>query len=441
VQAQALASVFASAPAPIGWAAVITPAANAILAQRLVRPDRRQTKTLTVGRFAETLQGLGADTADLLAKKLTQPANPDQARVIKEVRFVNPQVDYFDLAQALPGLAEVDASGIQPRYRMELNVVATDVNVETGPKTGRNLDPIRLLVISEPDLLMEISKDEEILISRMDEALKKLREAQSKLNQTADRLFSPSPPPDVIISAAVRAQDIAQDIGKSRDLTQGVLTEYRRLHREAEANRCSEALLRRYQSEIIVPIQTVVEGAFVQAEQAHTLFQTILAEGRKPDEPIIADDRARLADLIRELTAIRERLGEVLTINKLRDQAQLVLNNQRQLGIAMRRILEVSIAELNNPTIRPIPPVELAKGEKKLIKQPLDWGTYSEDDPYIVKFQAPGESGLTLPAEVRVPDDLDEVEYEIAAGDTAGEFTIRLVPSVGRPVDVVVRVK
>src|SRR5205814_2695812 len=163
-----------------------------------------------------------------------------QARVVKEVRFQNPQVDYFDLREALPTLGEADASGVQPRYRMELNVVATDVNVETGPKEGRSLEPVRLLVISEADLLMEISKDEENLIAKIDEALKKLRDAQTKLTQTADRLLSPDPPADVIVSAAVRAQDLGQDVGKAKDLTQGVLTEYRRLYREAEVNRCSE---------------------------------------------------------------------------------------------------------------------------------------------------------------------------------------------------------
>jgi hypothetical protein len=324
---------------------------------------------------------------------------------------------------------------------MELNVVATDANVETGPKTGRNLEPIRLLVVSEADLLMEISKDEETLIARVDEALKKLREAQTKLGQTADRLFSPSPPPDVIISSAVRAQDIAQDAAKAKDITQGVLTDYRRLHREAEVNRCSETLLKRYLNEIITPVQGVLDGAFIHAEQAHTLFQTALAEGRKPDDPVISDDRARLADLIRELTAIRDKLGEVLSINKLRDQAQQVLNNQKELGKALKLAQAAATERLAVPVISPIPAIELSKGEKRLVKQPLDWGIYSGDAPYTVRFTAPDDSGLKVPADVRVPDDKNDVEYEIVAGDKTGEFRITLKPSVGEPTVVTVRVK
>lgn len=440
VQAQALAGLFAGAPAQMVWPAVITPTASATLAQRLVHTDRRQTLALTVGRFAEAVQALGADTPELLAQKLARPADPEHARVVKEVRFQNPQVDFFDLLKAVPKLAEVDATGVQPRYRMELNVLATDTNVETGPKTGQNLEPIRLLVVSEADLLMEISKDEENLIAKVDEALKKLRDAQTKLGQTADRLNSPEPPQDVIISAAVRAQDIAQDVAKARDLSQGVLTEYRRLYREAQVNRCSETLLKRYENEIISPLQGVVDGAFVQAEQAHTTFQTTLAEGRKPDQPVVDEDRFKLAEVLRQLTAIRDKLGEVLSINKLRDQAQLVLNNQRQVRSVLKRIVADATERLNLPVIQPIPVVEVTRGRKKLVKQPLDWGTFS-GDVYKVRFEATPDGGLRVPGEQQVADDKNEIEYEITAGDKAGEFPVKVIPSVGQPVTVVVRVK
>ena len=58
-----------------------------------------------------------------------------------------------------------------------------------------------------------------------------------------------------------------------------------------------------------------------------------------------------------------------------------------------------------------------------------------------MKFQAPEDSGLKVPAEVRVPDDKNDVEYELVAGDKAGEFKVTLTPSVGEPTVVTVRVK
>ena len=48
----------------------------------------------------------------------------------------------------------------KPIYRMDLNVQATDTNVdaEGGPKVTRNVEPIRLRIVSEGDLLTEISR-------------------------------------------------------------------------------------------------------------------------------------------------------------------------------------------------------------------------------------------------------------------------------------------
>lgn len=440
VQAQALAAVFSGAPGQPSVSSLMTPAITTLLAQRLVRKEQAQSRTLLVGRFVEALQSLGADTRELLQQKLTQPLPADQARVVKEVRFQNPQVDYFDLREAVPGLGTPDESGILPRYRMELNVRATDVNVETGPKTSVNLETIRLLVISEADLLMEISKDEEILIGRVDEAIKKLRDAQVKLSQTADRLFSPMPPDDLIISSAVRAKDIAQDIAKSRDVMQGCLTDYRRLYREAEVNRCSETLLKRYQFDIIDPIQGVLNDAFVQSEQAHAQFLRELEAGNRPGDGLTNDDRALLAELIRQMVVIREKLGEVLSINKLRDQAQQILNTQKELGQSIQRLYAAAQERLNVPILEAIAPVMMKPGETKTIRILLDWGTFSEDD-YRVKFMIPAASGFKVPAEFKVPDDLDEVVVELTAGSEPGEYPLQVIPSLGEPVTVMIQVK
>ena len=87
------------------------------------------------------------------------------------------------------------------------------------------------MVISEADLLAEMSKDEENLISRLEEAIKRLKQAQTKLNEVAERLSVPSGA-DLILAMAVRGQDISQDLSKSLDQTAGTLTEYKRLYRK-----------------------------------------------------------------------------------------------------------------------------------------------------------------------------------------------------------------
>ena len=74
--------------------------------------------------------------------------------------------DFFDL-DALK--LEADSGDVQPRYRVDLNVQATDANFDTGPRTAVNADPIRLLVVSSGDLLVEIGKEEEVLGAKLDE--------------------------------------------------------------------------------------------------------------------------------------------------------------------------------------------------------------------------------------------------------------------------------
>ncbi|MGL4419356.1 MAG: hypothetical protein ACRCZF_01705, partial [Gemmataceae bacterium] len=299
IQAQYIAASLAPAPLGTGFASPFAPAYNALAAQKLIRVDRGTTVRSPLARFADLLQSVGQDTAATLKSRLDQPLATEQMQVVREVKFQNPQLDRFDLRLAAPSLAGTDTAGVQPRYRGELLLVATDTNIETGPKTGQNLEPIRLLIVSEADLLMEISKDEEALISKVDETLRKLREAQVKLNQMADRLSGSNVPKDVLQAASVRSQDIAQDVGKGRDMTQSVTTEYRRLAREAEANRCNETLTRRYQQEIIAPLQLLLDGAFTEAEKSHTPVSTILAETKRPEDALIAADRIALSDLIR----------------------------------------------------------------------------------------------------------------------------------------------
>ena len=112
-------------------------------------------------------------------------------------------------------------------------------------------------------------------------------------------------------------------------------------------------------------------------------------------------------------------------------------------GRQIEQALERRVIALSDflPPRAPIPAIELSKGEKRLVKQPLDWGIYSGDAPYTVRFTAPDDSGLKVLSEVRVPDDKNDVEYEITAGDKTGEFKVTLKPSVGEPTVVTIRVR
>ena len=142
------------------------------------RGDSRTTGSFLHGGFIAEESKLKRETKDYLLRLLKAPLAGEKVELVKRYGLKWEQVadrnsrpngglesltwrlegDYFDLA-ALK--LEVAAGDVQPRYRVDLNIQATDTNFDTGPKTATNTDPIRLLVVSSGDLLVEIGKEEE----------------------------------------------------------------------------------------------------------------------------------------------------------------------------------------------------------------------------------------------------------------------------------------
>lgn len=440
LQAKLVATAFASAPGLVGLPAAIGSGCTAALASIVSKVEQKSAGALTVYRFADKYDGLPKATLDLLKRQLTQPVDEDQPNVVREVYFRDPGIDYFDLEKAAPSLKSTDPTGLQPQYKFELTVRATDTNYETGPKVGTNLEPIRMLVISEADLLAEMSKDEENLIGRLEDSIKRLKQAQTKLNEVADRLSGPTASPDLLLAMAVRGQDIAQDLTKSLDQTAGTLTEYKRLYRECEVNRINESVLNRYREKVIGPLDDVMNKAFPKSVESHAQVAAALAETRKPDPAQIETDRADLAVLILQMQTIRDGIGELLNLQKLRDEMTNIINRQRQIRRFLQAIMEYERTKLFIPEIRPAE-VTLAKKGKAKVKHTIDWKVFDKDS-LTIRLSAPAGSGLKVPDSLDVKNaDRDDFEYEVEAGDVAGEFAVTLTPAVGLPVKLKVTVK
>ena len=438
LQAQAAAGVWAGAPLLPSFGSVAAPAAGVSLATALSGGGTRTTGTAPLGRFDEAYARLPRDTKAALGRRLGEPADRDrdEPRVVRQVKGF----DAFDLRQALPGLRATSGDDLQPRYRVEVNVVAADTNVDTGPKRGQGVEPVRLLVISEQDLLAEISKDEEVLITRLDEVLKRVREAQTKLGQSADRVAGPAPVPDQVQAAAVRTLDSLQDLGKGAEGTTGVVGEYRRLAREAEVNRVNEAVAARFEAAVVRPLDAILAREFPEAEAGVAAFQAPLAAGRRPADPLAADARAKVAALVERLAAVRAQLGEALSINKLRGDLDRIIKQQLQVSAALKALQVEGTNKLFAPSVKPVPPVVLAKGEAKKVRHAVDWNVF-EGGQVRIKLETPAGAEVRGPAEVVVADDKNDFEYELRAGDKPGEYVVRLVPSVGAAVEVRVTVK
>jgi len=438
LQAQAAAALWAFAPVTAYLGDALTPTVALATVGLLTKADKKEFGRSPVLRFVAEYSRLPKYTLETLQRRLRQPVDPDHPDVVKQIQFQDPELDSFDLERVLPQL-RVGASGeIQPRYRIELNVLASDANYESGPKTARNVELIRLMVISEQDLLAEISKDEEVQIAKMDDLIKKLETAQGKFLQAADRLLSPSP--EILVSASVRTLDVLQDLGKARDATQSVVTEYIRLRREAEFNRCNRAVIDKWNDVILTPLPRILENEFPAAEQTLTAVQSSLASGVRPDDISLDNARTALTVLIAELRKVREKQGDVVNINKLRDDLRKIIEDQQQVSTALERIKKGIISSLFNPKLLPGPALVLAKGEKRTITQQINWNAYVEGS-LTIKLQAQPGSDLQLPAQVIAQDDRDDFSFELTAGQKAGEFTITLTPAVGEPLLLKVTVK
>jgi hypothetical protein len=340
----------------------------------------------------------------------------------------------------------------QPKILIELELVVGDTNVEAGPREGRSAEPIRLAVISEPDLLAEIGKDEQQQVNLVDDAIRRVKEADAKLAQQAEKLGVADPAADVLRIARVRADDILLDLAKGREVVGRVVEAYLRLRAEVETNRCGlepdpatgrpvSRVARRFTTAVLAPLDAVLTGEFTAADERVAAVRDSLVAGRKADDPTVPAARAAIAALLAKLEAIRRQYGETLDEKGLLAEGQAIKRDQDDTGVARRRLLDRVVKSLYAPKIGPpAAPVVIPRKDRVTVRHPIDWNVFDQGE-ITVRVEVPPASGLVAPAPFAVKDDKLEVEYELTAGPTAGAFEIKLVPSVGDPVTVPVMVK
>jgi hypothetical protein len=91
--------------------------------------------------------------------------------------------------------------------------------------------------------------------------------------------------------------------------------------------------------------------------------------------------------------------------------------------------------------IQSVPAITLARSGRAVVQHAISWGQYPYDE-LVVKLST-SDNALTVPTEVVLNYDKHQFqfEYEIRAGDKAGEFTVTLTPAKGKAVKVQVVVK
>lgn len=276
-----------------------------------------------------------------LQARLAGPLAADSPHIVQFE--VKPKFEYLDLRERLRDLKVRDEQQIQPRYRIKLTVNASDFNVESGPGVGTNKEPpFTVLVVSEPELLVEIANDERNLHFKMEDAISRLKDARLRIEKIAEEL--PGLDATRIPTMALRAQEVQDAALRSRDTSQEVLNEFQRLLREMELNRVMPKLVEKVRGEIVFPLEGALRQEFVAVDESTDRFRKDLEAGTKSSaDPV----KTALDRLIERLNRVMDAMGEIKGINDLITTLRAIEKGQEQdIGAVLRRIKKEKEEEL-----------------------------------------------------------------------------------------------
>lgn len=448
---------------------VTVPRDGSDLAERLLADELNRQKVNAADMPPADLARVRAELLAKFKEKAFEARLDRGPQSVKSIKLSDMKGDAFDLQRFMPELLEKQLDAVQQRYKIELFITAKDVNVElTGkdgkpadPRTARNLDPIRLMVVSEQDLLVEIGKDEEMQSQRMDDAMVKATGGKSKMDREFSLIrtlpaLAGKEKNDQIQSTQVRVTDIGQDLGKVRELLTAMKTEYEKLYREMDVNRFAAPNMYKYKNERgtaeelqtgyldLIALILDENRALSKAEKSVEEVRATLAAGQTPAEPALTKANADYLALIRLLQRLSDQIGTGIGITEQRRILKKIIDDQLLLRGEFGKVKDDLINALRRPAIvlpKQVPTVK-ANGTTK-VKLGVRWNLYPETSLFI-SVDPPATSELKTPKELIVKakgeEAMTEVEVEITAGSKTGVHTITLLPGTFRKVELQIEV-
>jgi hypothetical protein len=226
---------------------------------------------------------------------------------------------YFDVAKL--GLKVRGENVFQPRYRLRLTMIATDNNIDTGPRSSQNKEKFTIIVVSEEELLAEIGKEEENLHYKLKETIDRLKDARGKLEGVMREL--PGLKPDEFAPMVRRAEEVQETLGKGKDIVHEVQLAYTGILQELKVNRDREVpsglvnkMIEKVEEKIVQPLNTSLESDFPEADSSVSGLGKSLDDKSKDAAP---GKKAQqdLDRVIQRLEAVLDNMGEIMGINKL----------------------------------------------------------------------------------------------------------------------------
>lgn len=352
-----------------------------------------------------------------------------------------PDVRYgFDLTQVAAGLKKTGESEAQRTYVLTLNVVAVDTNVEADrPGVGQNKETLVFKLVSDGELLNEINREEAGLADKLDDAVRRLSDLDNKLRSLAGRLPGLNQP-EQFLPEQTRANELGEQLAKSKDLTAEVQADYSRILLEYQTNRLPDNVIRPTE-QTVGKLREVLAADFPQTEETFGKFHGELAASRQPPAEVVNELQTKILVLLAKLRSIRAGISQGLDLKKIITDFEGIIKAQTLVKDGLDNIDKDAKERITRITVTPPnAPVSVTAGQKATVKVPVEIGL-AYNGTFTLKLEPSPGSDLKVPAQVVLKEDDLDFNLEVTAGFNKGLHWVRVTPDVGPARDVRVIVK
>ena len=324
---------------------------------------------------------------------------------------------------------------------LTLNVVAVDTNVEADrPGIGQNKETLVFKLVSDGELLTEISREEAGLADKLDDAIRRMADVDNKLRSLVARLPSLTQP-EQFTAEQTRANELVEQMGKSKDVTAEVFTDYSRIHLEFQANRLPEHLISQMEEKVVGKLRDVLSNDYPQTEEAYGRFHGELAASRAPSPEEAFNVQAKVTVLLNKLRDIRAGIGQGLDLKKIISQIEAIIKQKQESQLILDLIGIGKQKELVQVVVTPpAAPVSVVAGQKATVRVPVAIGA-AYNGNFTLKLEASAGSDLKVPTNITLKEDDRDFVLEVTAGFNKGQHSVRVTPDIGPARDVKVIVK
>ncbi len=347
----------------------------------------------------------------------------------------------FDLRKLAAGLKRASENEAQRNYLLTLNVVAIDTNVEAAkPGVGQNKEVLVFKLVGDGELLTEIAREEGGLAEKLDDAIRRTADVDNKLRSLAARLPS-NMTPEQFLADQTRSNELVEQLGKAKDITGEVGTDYSRILQEFRVNRLPQHLITQMEKRIVDKLREVITADFPQTEEAYGRFHSELAQAHAPAAEVVFTAQQKVTVLLAKLREIRSGIGEGLDQKKLISQLENLIRDERSVqagidgwGEALKGNLRFVLS------FPPNAPLTIQAGQKTTVRLPIEIGVLY-NGKFTMKAEASPGSELKVNAEFKFKDEDKDISVDIEAGQAKGNFWVRMTPDIGPAKDIRVIVK